>query len=158
MRIKPLCECPQHLETIARWWQDEWGHYNPTRSLDDRKQSLQLYLSEESQLPTVWLAVEDDQLLGTAALDIDDLPSVKHGFSPWLASVFVAPQFRQQGIGRMLVEHVINFAQQHRYPTLTLFTGDQMAWYERMGFKEIDKKQYAGYDITLMQIEYEAQS
>ena len=155
MEIVNFKQQPEYLDEIASHWQEQWGHLNPKKTMQHRKKELQEYLltKNKNSLPQLWLIREGNELLGTAAIVEDDLPSIQHGHSPWLASVYVKPDFRQQGIGNILVTHIIQQAKEF-FDSLTLFTEDKANWYERIGFKPIEKQKYSGYDIDIMQLEF----
>ena len=54
--------------------------------------------------------------------------------TPWLGGVFVASQFRRQGIGAALCATVEDEARSRGIHTLYLFTLSQQAWYSRLGW------------------------
>ena len=148
--IVNLKDAVQHLETIARWHQSEWSHLNPGETLEQRKARMQLYLSD-AFIPSMYVALEEDRLLGTAAVveqDMDSHPEL----SPWLASVYVDSQYRRRGIGTMLVKHVIKLAREKSLHHLYLFTPDQRAFYENLGWQFFSQEQYHDEQVSLMRL------
>lgn len=149
MNILDLSQEPQHIPTLANWHQQEWAHLNPGSSLENRLEKMQAYLSA-ALLPSTFIYKQSGQLVGSAAIvacDMDTHPEL----SPWLASVFVAPHWRRQGIGTELVCHVMLQATQAGLPALYLFTPDQAAFYRRLGWSVMAKEVYRGCTVTLMQ-------
>ncbi|MBS0286697.1 MAG: GNAT family N-acetyltransferase [Proteobacteria bacterium] len=69
--IAYLKDCPQHLPLIAQWIFNEWGHYNPVSSLDRAKSKLNEHLNKDS-LPITFVALENNQPVGTCSLRIND--------------------------------------------------------------------------------------
>ena len=55
----------------------------------------------------------DQELFGSAAIIEHDMDT-RMELSPWLASVFVAPEFRKRGIGSKLVTHVMEQAKNNK--------------------------------------------
>jgi N-acetylglutamate synthase-like GNAT family acetyltransferase len=88
------------------------------------------------KLPIAWIAHANGQLLGTAALRVHDLEG-REDLTPWLAGVFVGPQFRRRGIGTALCATVEKAARSRGIQTLYLFTLDKQAWYSRLGWSVI---------------------
>lgn len=72
--------------------------------------------------------------------------------SPWLASVYVAPEYRQQGIGKKLVQAITDLAKTNNIKTLHLYTPSEENWYQSFGWQTTQKETYHQEPITLMQI------
>jgi len=95
--IEYLLDRQEFIPTLARWHHAEWGHLRPKETVEDRVIRRRL-ASGHRQIPTTFVAIADEQLLGSACLvrhDMDARPEL----SPWLAGVFVAPSQRRRGIG-----------------------------------------------------------
>ena len=147
--IVNLKKAPEHLETIAQWHQAEWSHLNPGETLEQRKIRMRAYLSE-AFIPSMFIALEKDRLLGTAAIVEHDMDSHQE-LSPWLASVYVDKRYRRQGIGSMLVQHVLQQAANQHIEKIFLFTPDQRAFYQQLGWSFFLQEQYHGEQVSLMQ-------
>ena len=81
-----------------------------------------------------WVAHAGAQVFGTAALRVHDLPGHEN-ITPWLGGVYVAPEFRNRGIGTALCATVEQQAKAlFDISTLYLFTLDKQAWYENLGW------------------------
>lgn len=67
----------------------------------------------------------------------------------YIEEVNVLPEYGRQGIGRRLVEKIIQMAQSHHCDAVTLTTFSHVSWnapfYETLGFKKIKTKKLAGY-------------
>ena len=149
MQILNLNEIPGHLETLARWHQEQWQYFNPRGTLAERIERMKSHLSPEF-IPTTFVAT-DQELFGSAAIIQHDMDTRKD-LSPWLASVFVASEFRRQGIGSKLVRHVMEQAHQNQINTLYLFTPDREAFYAKLGWETFEKTKYRGYAVTIMRV------
>ena len=150
MRIFNLKQCPETLPLIARWHHDEWACYNPGQTLDMRIDQMQEYLNQD-QLPYMFVAIENDAI-GSAAIVEHDMETHPE-LSPWLASVYVRYSSRGRGTGSLLVRHAMQHAQQSGLERLYLFTPDQQAFYERLGWGIFMNEYYHGHEVAIMHID-----
>jgi GNAT superfamily N-acetyltransferase len=151
MNIVNLASAPEHIPTIAAWHHAEWGYLNPGGALESRIERMQRYLKGAS-VPAMYIGVDGEHLLGTAALvesDMDSHPEL----SPWLASVYVNPDYRKRGVGAALVKHLVSQAKINGFSRLYLFTPDQSKFYQGLGWEFIAQESYRGSEVTLMKIE-----
>jgi len=149
MTIVNLTSLPEHLPTLAAWHQAEWAELNPGQSLQQRIGKMQVYLHGDA-VPVTYLYLHDGELAGSAALiacDMDTRPEL----TPWLASVFVAPPFRNQGIGSQLVRHVMQQAKGAGFERLYLFTPDRADFYRRLEWRVLQQELYRGHEVSVMQ-------
>lgn len=150
MKIVNLTTAPEHVPTIAAWHQAQWGYLNPGESVKTRIEKMRRYL-KGAVMPVMYICVDGAQLIGTAALvesDMDSHPEL----SPWLASVYVKPDYRKQGVGAALVKRVVSEAKALDLSPLYLFTPDQARFYQNLGWQFIAQESYRGGDATLMKI------
>ena len=107
MQILNLKDEPQHISQLAEWHQHEWSSLNPGRTLEQRIETMQAYLRDDL-VPSTYIA-KGPELMGSAAIIANDMET-RPELTPWLASVFVAPAYRNQSIGSRLVKHVMQQA------------------------------------------------
>jgi predicted N-acetyltransferase YhbS len=150
LQILPLYERPQAIEQLARWHFAQWGSLNPAGTIERRIARFQEHLQPD-RVPQTFVAVDDDQLLGSASLVAADLPN-RADLSPWLASVYVDPPFRQRGIGAALVEFVAKEARRLGFPVIYLFTPDRAAFYGRLGWQVVEQSDWNGIGVTVMEL------
>lgn len=83
----------------------------------------------------IWVALHGDQVVGTAALIKEP------GNCYELAKMSVAPEFRGQGLGRLLIDTCIEKARLLGATKVELFSNHQLGpalkLYERVGFKYV---------------------
>ncbi len=151
MKITDLIEYPEHIPLLSSWHQAEWGHLNPGSTAHGRADQLRLH-GTRLGIPVTFIAIKDNVLLGSASLVANDLTTHPH-LTPFLASVYVAPAYRQQGIASALVRHAVLAAGQFGVTTVYLITPDQQGLYARLGWAEVEQVRYRGELLTLMQIE-----
>jgi amino-acid N-acetyltransferase len=101
-----------------------------------------LGLLESAQLPKAgvaeniqnfMLALEQDKIVGCAGLEI-------HGNVGLLRSVAVDTQYQKQGLGSRLTESILDLAEHHRLPSISLLTETAKDYFPRFGFAEVSRK------------------
>jgi N-acetylglutamate synthase-like GNAT family acetyltransferase len=156
MRILDLKQVPQFLPTLAQWHQAQWSYLNPGENLHHRIARMQAYLDEHF-IPSTFVAV-NASLAGSAAIvahDMDTRPEL----SPWLASVYIAPDYRHQGVATELIKHVQQQARQHGIKELYLFTPDEkVAFYLQRGWQLVEATLYRGSRVIIMSCRLEDQT
>jgi N-acetylglutamate synthase-like GNAT family acetyltransferase len=120
---------------LAQWLFEQWGSTLGEKTPEDRIKKLKTHMNRD-KLPIAWVAHANGQLLGTAALRVQDLKG-REDPTPWLGGVFVGSHFRRQGIGAVLCDAVEDKARLRGIQTLYLFTLDKKAWYSRLGWSII---------------------
>src|SRR5438067_1884233 len=93
MTIEYLADHPDALPIIARWQHAEWGHLRPNDSVEKRMERLR-GSSDLDRLPLTVVALEDNEVLGSASLVAHDMET-RMELTPWLAGVFVGDGYRR---------------------------------------------------------------
>jgi len=148
MRIDYLADHLHFAPILARWHYDEWRDLLPQWSYEEALAELQSHTGRAC-IPTTFVALAGEQLLGSASLILDDFEAVRN-LSPWMASVFVMPEQRSKGIGSKLVERVVAEARQLQVSTLYLFTAGQEDYYRKLGWAFYQRADCAGHEVTIM--------
>jgi GNAT superfamily N-acetyltransferase len=148
LRIDYLAERPQFVPLIAEWQHKTWGHLPGARTYEQIVERLQAHL-QRNAIPVTFVAWVDGVPAGCASLVANDMKPLPD-WIPWLASVFVMPEFRRQGIGAKVVERVAAEATSLGYPRLYLYTLDQMHFYEELGWQTSHVRFYRDHDMTVM--------
>ena len=151
MQIINLNQTPGSIQQLAHWHHDEWGDYNPGLTFDQRIQRMQPHLSDDA-VPSTYVAMDDDVVLGSADIVQSDM-TTHQDLSPWIASVYVDQSQRRRGIGSQLVEYVMQQAKDAGFSRLYLFTPDQAAFYQHLGWQEFAKEFYCGHEVTIMSVD-----
>ncbi|MFY0989715.1 GNAT family N-acetyltransferase [Halomonas sp. C05BenzN] len=142
-----------HLDRIAAWQHAEWGHLTPGETPTSRRVGLREECGPAG-VPSVFVALVHDERgrqtpVGTASLVADDM-SVRRRLTPWLASVFVLPEWRGRGIASCLVRRVEAEVAASGLASCYLFTPDQQALYRRLGWRDHEALDYRGEAVTIM--------
>lgn len=139
---------PESIPIIAQWHQDQWQHISPDLTTQRRIKLYSTY-TNTPDIPSCLLALVDNRAAGSASLVASDMDSHPH-LGPWLASVYVHPDFRRRGIATQLIEKILQTARQTGVKTLYLFTPDQLNFYQKRGWKLIESGLYHGENIDIM--------
>ena len=116
--IKPLKDLPAYAPILAYWSYRKW-YRNRNVEFDHLIKSYRKRADDKS-LPISWIAIEDGMPVGMVSLKDNDLWSRKD-INPWLASLYVEPDFRRRGIGEQLINAVIQRARELNLARLHLF-------------------------------------
>ena len=130
-----LADHREHIPRLAEWLHAQWGYLHEGDSVERRAARLEAR-STRGGIGTAFVAVDGETLLGTASLVDQDL-EIRPELTPWLASVFVAPEHRRKGVAAALVRRVVEEARGQRIPRLYLWTTDQQSLYARMGWQAV---------------------
>lgn len=137
-----------HVSLVAIWIFEAWGHLH--RDLT-QEQAIERVRAECGQggVPSIFVAMQGETPVGTASLIADDM-SIRREFTPWLASVFVVPEWRGQGIASGLVKRVEAEAIESGIRHFYLYTPDQQSLYRRLGWQDVEHLEYRGETVTVM--------
>jgi GNAT superfamily N-acetyltransferase len=154
IKVKHLAKHPDIIPTLAAWVYNQWGHWmSPDTTLETLCREFERR-TVPGQIPEAFVAVENDVPIGTASLVVHDLADRKD-LSPWLAAVYVAPEFRNRGTGSALVRTVMDEALALGIEEFYLFTPDKVSFYSRLGWKVLEHRERHGEDVTVMVYEFE---
>ncbi len=148
IEIVTLCDRPEFIPLVARWNWAEWSDLLPCASCDAFAEDLRARTTRD-RVPITFLALEDGAPAGTVSLIEDDLET-RPELTPWLASLYVLPEKRGGGLGKMLVKHAVAAARRFGIGTLYLYTPGQEAFYRALGWEFLEATQFRGRAITIM--------
>ncbi len=153
MQLLNLLERPDLIPTIAQWHFTEWHALFPHKSIEDFAADLRESLQQDG-LPQTWLLLDEQgEAAGTASLLLSDM-TTNQDLSPWLANIYIHPLQRGKGLGKQVVLHVMNEARQRGLTTIYLFTEDQQAFYEKLGWELHHREFYENHWVAVMQYEF----
>lgn len=142
--IEHLADHKEYLDDVIEWLWKEFGNevnYAFWESLV--KNSLQ-----KDQLPLTFIALLDNQPVGTVGLWRSDLLSRQDLF-PWLSALYVKEEYRNRTIGQELQRFLTNYCRKKGYQELFLYT-DICNYYEKTGWQYLeDGFEYSGGKIRI---------
>ena len=148
VEIEYLEDFPEALPIVARWAHAERGHRKDGHSIQD-VESIFRYRMNKSEPPIGIVAVENSEVLGMASLKIRELEQYPQ-YEYWLGSVFVCEEYRHRGIGRLLVERVVDIAGNLGLGEIYLHTGWNVEWYVKFGWRVVDRISTPGHETVIM--------
>jgi ribosomal protein S18 acetylase RimI-like enzyme len=149
--VRFLAEVPGHADTLARWHHAQWGELYSDWTLDVAINELNDHATRRS-IPTTLVAMQGDALLGSVSLVLEDAPELRDQGDAWMASLFVAPEARGQGLGSLLANELLAFAAQQKIGRLWLFTPEHASFYARLGWRPQGSARLSGIPVQLMDI------
>jgi GNAT superfamily N-acetyltransferase len=89
-------------------------------------------------IPTALIAHEGDTFIGTVSVILCD-EETRPQYTPWVAALWVEPEYRRRGIGAALVEKAAAFAFQSGADWVYLLSGPhRRAFYEGLGWSVLE--------------------
>jgi GNAT superfamily N-acetyltransferase len=146
--IAYLADYPQYLPCVADWIYKEWGWELPGSTLESIRSEFSQYLNTD-HIPLTMLALVDSQPVGTASITLHDM-NTRMELTPWLAAVYVLPEFRRRGLGSELVRAIESAAIRLQLECLYLFTPDQESFYARLGWSVLEIVEFRHHSNVVM--------
>jgi len=150
--IKLLTDCREHIPALAKLWYEEISrHWAPNPSIEKATQKLTEHLNKD-KMPMAFIALWNELPIGMACLREND--GIQPGIAPWLGSLVVHPQYRDQKIGEALINTIKNEAKKLGHHSLYLLAFDPTIpnWYARLGWQAIGDDELFGHPVAVMKI------
>ena len=132
IEIYSLKDKAELFEKAVQLFWNQWGTQNNFKFYHD---CMLHSLKPDIDLPSFYVAVEDESIIGTYALLRNDLISRQDIF-PWLACLYVSPERRGREIGSLLLRHALQETEKRGHRKLYLCT-DLTGYYEKYGWSHI---------------------
>lgn len=117
MNIALLADHAGCIDELAAWYEAAWAPYYGEQGPGDARADLVSRCSR-SRLPIGLVAIDNDTVLGTAALDRD----ATTGLAPSVVGLLVAREHRRRGIASALLEAAERLAADLRHDELFIST------------------------------------
>ena len=79
--------------------------------------------------------------------DMDTRPDL----DPWLGGLLVLPEWRNHGVGTMLMHRATEEARRLKVPRLYLWTHSAEGLYRKLGWQVVERRDYFGKEAVVMQ-------
>ncbi len=123
-----VSECLEVRETIAGWL---WGFWGNSRNYEFYH-SLVAH-AKIDDIPMIYVAFINNEPVGTVGLLQADLFSRQDLF-PWMANLFVLPEYRSRSIGSALQDFILTKAKEMGYNAIYIYT-PLIGYYEKKGWE-----------------------
>lgn len=144
MHISLLAQQPQFLDAVTQMLHREWSDFPNWRDAAVIEQRLQARNAAEAKTLTLVATTSDGELMATASIIHYELHDIAER-EFWLAH-------RGKGLASGLVTRLITEARQRGITALWLYTPDQQALYRRFGWQDVEQREIADEDVTVMKL------
>jgi GNAT superfamily N-acetyltransferase len=117
MTIELLADNTEFLPTLVCWYEREWRPYYGIDGPGKAQVDLEARCNRDT-VPIGFVAKENNQLLGSAALDLDAATSLV----PSVVGLLVADEFRREGVASELLKSATRLAESLGYNHLYIST------------------------------------
>ena len=139
IKIEYLADHLELIPILAQYnydeWSCDWKNLNETVSAYTKA-------VHKDQIPLTLVALDDENnLLGFVSLVDREVNSCEN-LSPWLAGLYVLPEYRGKGVGRELVKRIMREAEHLEIKRFYLETGNdsRVDFYAAFGWKKLKHK------------------
>ena len=139
MKVKKFKELTKdELDFIANIHSNYWVNFNPLMDVKDAYiKFTTIYNNDELPLGIV-LYNDEDKIVGFCTLRIENLEKYPK-LTPWICSVMILEEYRNQGYGRALIHSAIDILKELGYKQAYLWTDQAPEFYEKLGFTYLQK-------------------
>jgi GNAT superfamily N-acetyltransferase len=160
--IEYLANCPELVDELARLSWKEWQEVYQQRkqTLEDSLKNYRERMNTD-RLPLTLVAVRGDptspsyrvasKLLGMVSLKFHDMDA-RPDLDPWLGGLLVLPEWRNCGVGTMLMHRATEEARRLNISRLYLWTHSAERLYDKLGWQVVERTNYFGKEAVVMQI------
>ena len=149
MQIHCLAQMSHFYDEITDMLHREWSELPNWHDRDVIHQRLQSRNAADAQTMTLFATTHEGELMATASIihyELSDIPEREF----WLGEVITAREHRGKGLASALVTRLIAEARAKSIPALWLYTPDQQALYRRFGWQDVEQRNIADEDVTVM--------
>ena len=149
VKVDYLCDNLQYAPQAAGWIFDEW--VKPRASGRTKNYVLEkIKTCGKNRLPVMLIASVNDKCVGTVSLVANDLDSSR--FTPWLASLYIDKDYRNQGIGKQLTEKLKSVVKELGFSEMFLRTEEAGDYYRKQGWQYIETCEDNGLRLEIFKI------
>ncbi len=134
------------LLACARWRAEAFSVLDA--DFEQERRSLEAFALDQTRQVAL-VAKRNGVVVGTCLLVPSEIEP-NHDVTPWLAGLFVAPEHRKAGAGRVLVRAIEEEARQRGFARLFLYTISAARFYEQLGWEVVERTRWKGFDTAFM--------
>lgn len=137
METELLADHAKSIPTLAEWYVLEWEPYYGENGAGDARADLESRCNRD-EIPIGFVATENGEVYGTAALDLDTAT----GLAPSVVGLLVVPSQRGRGVARALLESAESIAKRLGYSRLYVSTTVLGGLLVRMGWYSLGEVEF----------------
>ena len=136
MEITTLFEKPYHYKEVSQMIYQEFVLGSSSKmTLEEVEHFFEN--TNVDKFPITFISVIDNECVGTVSVFENDFKE-RPQYSPWLASLYVKPQFRDKKIGQHLITHFLNHLKTLNYTEVYLKTENASEYYQKRGWELVE--------------------
>jgi GNAT superfamily N-acetyltransferase len=147
LKIRRLRADEPAFDIIARWRYDAF-FAEDGGTFEESRNALRAWMGGLGY-ETALLAEVDGQPAGSC-LFVREEVDPQHDLTPWLAALYVAPEFRKRGVASALIRAIEQHARDVGCEELYLYTVTAESLYARLGWIARDRFESNGEQFVLM--------
>ncbi|WP_448546442.1 GNAT family N-acetyltransferase [Thalassotalea fusca] len=152
MDISLLADDPSSVNTVAKWYFDEWCSDSGRFTFNEIVEKVSAAVNRDVA-PILITGKIDGNLVGSAQLKIREMDLYPE-YEYWLGGVYVTKQARGHGVASKLVKKILSLAHKIGVEKLYLQTEDLTGGlYLNHGFKPIERVNYKGINVLVMSVD-----
>lgn len=132
LKICYLSDYKENINTIIDWLWSEFG--NETNR--NYYENIIMHSLKKNSLPLTFIALLDDELIGTIGLWKTASIS-RQDLSPWIAALYVKKEFRNQYVSKKLENFVLNYCKNVGFSKIFIHTTNYN-YYEKKNWIFVD--------------------
>lgn len=126
----------ENLEKATNWMYNWWGKEEGYTF--EEVQCFMEHSLQKDRLPQTYGIFCDNKIIGMYQFAYEDL-SIRPDIYPWLCNLYVDEEYRNKGIGRLLIEDVKKTAKQNtKFDEIYLYT-KHTGLYEKFGWNYVSE-------------------
>ncbi len=136
MRIEKLAHHRHLMDSIVTTLHASWGELPPWSEKNSIRSRLEASAAQALFPHTVVAITDHGGLAAMGSVKLFELPSHPDK-THWVGEIFVLQEFRNQGLGSRLTTTLTDYAFAQGVSQIYLYTPDQQALYQRLGWQEV---------------------
>lgn len=153
IKIDLLKNHPLAIPALANIWHEVLGKiWMPEIGIEEIESLTYEEINSDINVSITYIAFYDEAPIGFCTLQLKE--DFRPDIGPWLSDLVISPNFQKQGIGKMLVNVVVEKAKELSFEKLYLFTFDPkiVEYYQRLGWVNIGMDEFKSHPVTLMEL------
>ncbi|MCM1991539.1 GNAT family N-acetyltransferase [Oceanirhabdus seepicola] len=135
IKIENLLLNLEHIELVANWVYQEFCEGKPDRTVDF---VINCFKNRNlNKTPISLIALIDNKCVGVVSIFDNDLET-RPELTPWLAGLYVDPNYRCKGVADKLINAVLKICKNMNYDTVFLRTEHTANYYKKHGWTFVE--------------------